>query len=67
MAIMSKGNALKATSHMSQEPWPWKFESPKESVPIPSQDNLHNHVVWSRTLECSVKSYSDRFLNQMLF
>ena len=29
--------ALKATSHTSQEPWPWHCESPKQSVPRPSQ------------------------------
>ena len=29
---------LRATSHTSQEPWPWSCESPKESVQTPSQD-----------------------------
>jgi hypothetical protein len=29
---------LGATSHTSQEPWPWNCESPKESVQRPSQD-----------------------------
>ena len=28
---------LRATSHTSQEPWPWNCESPKESVQRPSQ------------------------------
>ena len=28
---------LKATSHTSQEPWPWNCESPKERVQRPSQ------------------------------
>ena len=28
---------LRATSHTSQEPWPWHSESPKESVQKPSQ------------------------------
>ena len=29
---------LRATSHTSQEPWPWKCESPKKSVQRLSQD-----------------------------
>ena len=29
---------LRATSHMSQEPWPWNCKSPKESARRPSQD-----------------------------
>ena len=29
---------VRATSHMSQEPWPWNCESPKESVQRLSQD-----------------------------
>ena len=45
--------SLRATSHMSQEPWPWNCESPKESVQRPSQD----HVMWLRIFKCSVKSY----------
>ena len=47
---------LRATSHMSQELWPWNCEGPKESVQRPSQDHLQNRVlVWSRHLKCSVK------------
>ena len=30
--------ALRATSHTSQEPWPWNCASPKESVHMPSQN-----------------------------
>ena len=46
---------IRATSHTSQEPWPWTFESLKESVQRPSQHTSNQHVVWSRTLKCSVK------------
>ena len=28
---------IRATSHMSQEPWPWNCESPIESIQRPSQ------------------------------
>ena len=28
----------RATSHVNQEPWPWNFKSPKESVHTPPQD-----------------------------
>ena len=53
---------------MSQEPWAWNWESPKESVQRSSQNTSHaNHVVWSETLKCSVKSYVTGPLNQMLF
>ena len=49
---------LMATWHTSQEPWPWHCESPKESsVRITVPTHLQNHVVWSRTLKCSVKAY----------
>ena len=30
---------------------------PKRKCPRPSQTHLQNHVVWSRTLQCSVKLY----------
>ena len=49
---------LKATSHTSQELWPWYCESPKRKCPkamVPTHPQ--NHVVWSRTLKCSVKPY----------
>ena len=45
-----------ATSHTSQEPWPWNRESPKESVQRPSLDTPKScsvvtdprvYVVWS--------------------
>jgi hypothetical protein len=29
--------SIRATSHTSQEPWPWNSESPKESIETPSQ------------------------------
>ena len=50
---------MRATSHTSQEPWPWNFESPKETVQkaiVPTHPQ--NHVVWSRALECCVKTYA---------
>ena len=31
-ASVSKSTPVRATSHMSQEPWPWNCKSPKESV-----------------------------------
>jgi hypothetical protein len=63
---------LRATSHTSQEPWPWNCESPKESVQRPSQVTLQNHVVWSRILTCSVKPYvtgptTKCYFNELLF
>ena len=56
-----------ATSHASQEPWPWNCESPKESVQRPSPTHLQNHVVWSRTFKCSVKPYVTRSSNKCYF
>ena len=46
---------LTATSHLSQEPWPYNCESPKESAQRPSQDTSKimycdhrpSSVVWS--------------------
>ena len=46
---------IRATSHTSQEPWPWNYESPKESAQRPFQGpskiSLCSHgpsiVVWS--------------------
>ena len=48
--------SFRATSHLSQEPWPWNCVSPKESVQKPSQDTSiimwcghgPSRVVWSR-------------------
>ena len=57
----------RATSHTSQEPSPLIVRAQSESVQRPSQHTLHNHVGWSRILECSVKSYVTGYLNQMLF
>jgi len=51
---------LRATSHTSQESCPWNCESPKEKCPRAVPTHLHNHVVWSRTLKCSMKSYVTR-------
>ena len=48
---------LRATSHMSKEPWPWNYESPKECVQKVVPRHLLNLVEWSLTLKCSVKSY----------
>ena len=46
-----------ATSHTSQEPWPWTCESPKRKCSKAVPTHLQNHVVWSRVPKCSVKSY----------
>ena len=56
----------RATSHMSQEPWPWNCKSPKESVQRLSQDTFkimkcgpgYSSVVWSHMWPA---------LNRMLF
>ena len=49
---------LANTPHTSQEPWPWNCENPKESVFGPSPTPPpQNHVVWSWTLKCIVRSY----------
>ena len=58
---------VRATSHKSQEPWPWNV-SPKESVQRPSQNN----VVWLWILKCSVKPYvtgpsTKCYFNECLF
>ena len=58
---------LEATSHTSQELWPWDCESPKESVQRLILRHLRNHVVWSRILKWSMKSYVAGSINQMLF
>ena len=50
---------LRVTSHTSQEPWPWLWE-PKRKCPKAVPRHLQNHVVWSRTLKCNVKSYVTR-------
>ena len=55
-----KGKGSRATSHTSQEPWPWNCESPKESVQKAIPTHLQNHVVCSRILKCSVMSYVTR-------
>ena len=39
----------------------------KKSVQRPSQHNLQHHVVWSRALKCSVKSYKTGLFIKMLF
>ena len=57
-----------ASSHTSQELWPWNSESPKESVPR----HVRIHVVWSRALKCSVKSIviepsTKCYFNEFLF
>ena len=53
------GVGIRATSHMSHEPWPpCNCESPKERVcPKAVPTHLPNHAVWSRALKCSVKPY----------
>ena len=48
---------VRATSHTSQEPWPWNCESLKASVQRAVPTHLQSHVVWSRILKCSAKSY----------
>ena len=51
-----KGMAIRATSHVSREPWLWNRESPKESVQRPVPTHLRDHVVWSWAFRCGVKS-----------
>jgi hypothetical protein len=64
---------LRATSHTSQEPWPWNCESPKEKCSKAVPTHLQNHVVvWSRILECSLKLYvtgpsTKCYFNEFLF
>jgi hypothetical protein len=67
MLDLSRIVYVRATSHTSQEPWPWSCESPEESVQRPCQSHLQNHVAWSRTLKCSVKSYVTGSLNNCYF
>ena len=52
--VTMKYDPFDATSH---EPWPWNYESPKESVQRHVPTHLPNHVVWSRTSKCSLNSY----------
>ena len=60
------GWLMKATSHMSQEPWPWNCESPKESVQRPSNTPPKScSVVTDPQLYCEV--ICDWVINQMLF
>ena len=49
---------LRATSHISQEPWPCNCESLKESVQRPSQHTSNiMYEVWSPTFKCIEISY----------
>jgi hypothetical protein len=57
VCLWRRSSEVRATSHTSQEPWPWNCESPKENCPKAIPTHLQNHVVWSQTLKCSVKSY----------
>ena len=58
---------LRVASHMSQEPWPWGCGNSKESGPKVVPTRLQNHVVWSRTFQCSVKSYVTGFSTKCYF
>ena len=58
---------VRAISHTSQEPWPWKLWEPKRKCPKAIPNHLQNHVVWPQTLKRSVKVICDWALNQMLF
>ena len=63
---------IRGSFHTSQEPWPWSCESPNESVQRLSQRHPKNHVLWSQTLKCSVKSYVtgpsiNNYFNDFLF
>ena len=49
------------TLNHCQEPWPWNRDNSKRKCPKAVPTHLQNHVVvWSQTLECSVKSYVAR-------
>ena len=63
----------RAMLHTSQGPWPWKLWKPKRKCPkVAVPTHLPNHVVLSRTLRSSVKSYvtgpsTKRYSNEFLF
>ena len=44
-----------------------KLWEPKRKYPKAVPRHLQNHVLWARTLKCSVKPYVTGWLNQMLF
>ena len=48
---------LRATSHTSQELWPWNFEIPKTKCPKAAPTHPRNHVVWSQAVKASANSY----------
>ena len=60
--------------HFTHEPRAvtMKLWEPQRKCPKAVPTHLHNHAVWSRTLECSVKSYvtrpsTKRYFNELLF
>ena len=69
---LTLGVWVRATSRTSQEPWSWKLWEPKRKCPKAVPTHLQHHVVWSRTLKCSVKSYvtgpsTKCYFNEFLF
>ena len=69
---LTLGVWVRATSRTSQEPWPWTLWEPKRKCPKAIPTHLQHHVVWSRTLECIVKSCVTGFsiecyFNEFLF
>ena len=63
---MGTGN-LRATSHTSQEPWIKTLWEPKIKCPKAIPTHFQNHVVWSWTVKCSVKSYVTRSSTRCYF
>jgi hypothetical protein len=55
--IGSPWTLIRATSHTSHESWPPELWEPNGTCPKAVPWHLQNHVVRSRTLERSVKSY----------
>ena len=62
MSPSSKGHFTHEPRAMTMKLW-----EPKRKCPNTVPTHLHNHVVWSRILKCSVKSYVTGPLDQMLF
>jgi hypothetical protein len=63
MCVATKGHFTHEPRAVTVKLWEPKRKCPKAVVPT----HLQIHKVWSRTLECSVKSYVTGAFNQMLF
>jgi hypothetical protein len=64
----SKGHFTHEPRAVTMKLWEPKRKCPKAAVPT----HLQNHVVWSRILDCNVKSYvigpsSESYFNEFLF